>query len=166
MAVCSPVSHINISGVDLENVDSFRYLGSLITADGSCERDILSRIGFAQAAFQTLHTCLFSREDISIHTEMRVYLASGRSVLLYGCESWTVTTALSSCLDTCEMSFLRRILGIRVIPRTPNVTVYSQTQVPHQEKSASAHQKETPDDVARTCVVHAGIWNPLSCSSG
>src|SRR6185369_3152976 len=82
LALCSPIPHISVNGVDLENVDSFRYLGSLITANGSCERDIMSRISLAQVAFQTLHTYLFSREDISIPTKMRVYLASVRSVLL------------------------------------------------------------------------------------
>ncbi|KAA3669782.1 uncharacterized protein DEA37_0001131, partial [Paragonimus westermani] len=76
MAICSPVPHISISGVDLENVDSFRYLGSQVTVDGSCEHDILCRMSLAQVAFQQLYTCLFSREDVTIPTKIRVYVAS------------------------------------------------------------------------------------------
>ena len=125
LTVCAPASRISIQGIDVECVTKFRYLGSLISADNSCEEDVLSRICLAQVAFNQLYTCLFSREDVSISTKMRVYLASVRSVLLYSCESWIITSSLSSLLESCEMSFLRRILGIRGIPRPTNEEVRS-----------------------------------------
>jgi hypothetical protein len=112
MSFCSAPPDITIDGVRLEKVDHFRYLGSLITVDGTSEKDIECRIGFAQASFQKLSTCLFSREDISISTKMRVYLASIRSILLYGCESWSITAVLTTKLDSCETNFLRRILNV------------------------------------------------------
>ena len=66
MSFCSRPPRIIINGLQLERVEQFRYLGSLISANASCEKDVLSRIGFAQASFQILFTGLFSREDISI----------------------------------------------------------------------------------------------------
>lgn len=54
---------------------------------------------------------------------MRVYLASVRSVLVYGCESWTVTSSLSSTLDSCEFGFLRRLLGVKSLPFPRNSEV-------------------------------------------
>ena len=113
----------------MENVDNFHYLGSIISTDNSCEKDILSRMCLAQASFNQLYTCLFSREDVSISTKMRVYVASVRSVLLYSCESWIITSSLSSILDSCEMRFLRRILGIRGFPYPPNEEVRSRCHV-------------------------------------
>ena len=115
----------------MENVDNFRYLGSLISTDNSCEKDILSRICLAQASFNQLYTCLFSREDVSISTKMRVYdyVASVRSVLLYSCEFRTIKSSLSSILDSCEMSFLLRILGVRGFPYPPNEEVRSRCHV-------------------------------------
>ena len=112
-----------LDGTVLEIVDSFCYLGSVISADSSCEQDIRKRSGFAEATFQQLYNCLFSRNDISISTKMRVYLASVRSVLLYSCESWTLTDLLSSHLEISEMSFLRRILGIKVAEHVSNVMI-------------------------------------------
>ena len=88
MSICSPVvPKITVEGVEVENVETFRYLGSLITTRSSNEDDVLARIGFAQASFQQLYPCLFSRQDVSISTKMRVYLASVRSILLYVAES-------------------------------------------------------------------------------
>ena len=124
MAACTTVApRINVQGTDVESVDSFRYLGCLISNRNSCESDILSRICLAQAAYQLLHPCLFAREDVSIPTKMRVYLASVRSVLVYGCESWTVTSSLSSTLDSCEFGFLRRLLGVKSFPFPRNSEV-------------------------------------------
>jgi hypothetical protein len=36
----------------LENVECFKYLGSMLTNDGRCMRDIKSRIAMAKAAFK------------------------------------------------------------------------------------------------------------------
>jgi len=41
LCVCLAPSNINVSGVELENVSSFCYLGSLITADTVSDKDIL-----------------------------------------------------------------------------------------------------------------------------
>ena len=59
MTVCAPASRISIQGADVENVDNFRYLGSLISTDNSCEKDVLSRICLAQAYFPDHHVIPF-----------------------------------------------------------------------------------------------------------
>jgi hypothetical protein len=107
MNTCAHPTHIVIQDVEIENVNNFRYLGSLISADNSCEQDIRSRMCVAQASFQKLHQCLFSRNDISISTKVRVYMASVRTIMLYGSESWVLTSSLTSALNSCEMRFLR-----------------------------------------------------------
>jgi hypothetical protein len=98
----------------------FRYLGSLISADNSCEQEVLSRMCLAQSAFQKLNKCLFSRIDISISTKLRVYMASVRTILLYGSESWVLTSSLSSMLNSCEMRFLCQMVGIISFPYPSN----------------------------------------------
>jgi len=130
MSICTIAPcKISVYGSELENVDSFRYLGSLLSADGCSDRDIVSRIGFAQASFQQLYPCFFSRKDISIQLKVRVYMASVRSVFLYGCESWAATDSLCTLLERCELSFLRRILDDRSIPRTANCKVRHVCQI-------------------------------------
>ena len=36
--------HVILNGIPLEKVDCFKYLGSQVTADGGCERDVVHRI--------------------------------------------------------------------------------------------------------------------------
>ena len=40
----------------LENVECFKYLGSMLTNDGRCTREIKSRIAMAKAAFNKTRT--------------------------------------------------------------------------------------------------------------
>ena len=130
MAVNTPgIPKVTVQGVDVEVVESFHYLGSLISIYNSCEADVLFRTCLAQGSFQQLYPHLFSRDDVSVSTKMRVYLASVRTILLYGCESWTVTSSLSSTLDSCEMGFLRRLLSIRNFPYPPNTDVRNRCDI-------------------------------------
>ena len=36
--------HVILNGEPLEEVDYFKYLGSQVTADGGCERDVVHRM--------------------------------------------------------------------------------------------------------------------------
>ena len=47
----SPVT-IMIDQKQLENVECFKYLGSMLTNDGRCTREIKSRIAMAKAVFK------------------------------------------------------------------------------------------------------------------
>jgi len=44
---------MNIDGQRIDQVTQFRYLGSLITEDRYCEKEIRSRIGMAKKYFKT-----------------------------------------------------------------------------------------------------------------
>jgi len=51
----SPVK-IMINRKQLENVESFKYLGSILTNDGRCTCEIKCRIAMAKAAFNKKRT--------------------------------------------------------------------------------------------------------------
>jgi len=44
--------HIELGGEDIENVEEFVYLGSLMSWDNDCSKDIKRRIGKATGAFE------------------------------------------------------------------------------------------------------------------
>ena len=49
---------------ELENVKCFKYLGSMLTEDGSCTCDIKSRIAMAKAAFNKKKNLFTSKLDL------------------------------------------------------------------------------------------------------
>ena len=46
-----PACQIPVHGKPLEQVNSFVYLGSVFTFDGTCEKEVMRRMGIAMTAF-------------------------------------------------------------------------------------------------------------------
>ena len=46
--------HAILNGEPLEEVDCFKYLGSQVTADGGCERDVIDRVNEGYRAWGAL----------------------------------------------------------------------------------------------------------------
>ena len=82
-----------------------------MTSDGKCRTEIKKRIAIAKASFQKMSTILKNR-NISFSTKLRVLKTHVWSILLYGCETWTITAETKKNLEAAEMWFYRRMLRI------------------------------------------------------
>ncbi len=77
-----------LDGEPLEDVEKFKYLGSIFIANSQGTEEIRSLINLARYAFSCLQSCLWSGREISLRPKTRVYQAVMLSILLYDCESW------------------------------------------------------------------------------
>ena len=102
---------IKLNDVHLEQVESFVYLGHLVTEDGKCEREINRRIEIARGAFEGLNKLLTSRK-LSLDTRRRLSHCYVWSTLLYGAETWTVSDKMLKKLAAFELWTYRRMLNI------------------------------------------------------
>ena len=53
--------HLSLNGEPLEAVDCFKHLGSQVTADGGCERDVVHRMKEGYRAWGMLKSVLNNR---------------------------------------------------------------------------------------------------------
>ena len=67
----------------------FIFLGSKITANGDCSHEIKRRLLLRRKVMTNLDSILKSR-DITLSTKVRLVKAMVFSVVMYGCESWTI----------------------------------------------------------------------------
>jgi len=80
----SPVT-IMIDQKQLENVECYEYLGSMLTIDGRFTREIKSRIAMAKAAFSKKKTLFTSKLDLNLRKKLiKCYIWS---MALYGAET-------------------------------------------------------------------------------
>ncbi|XP_039452873.1 uncharacterized protein LOC120431820, partial [Culex pipiens pallens] len=91
-------------------VEEFVYLGSLVTSDNSCSREIRRRIIAGSRAYFGLHKSLRSRK-FSLHTTCSIYKSLIRPVVLYGHETWTMLEEDLRALSVFERRVLRTIFG-------------------------------------------------------
>uniref|UniRef100_UPI0025D5D17C hypothetical protein n=1 Tax=Thiolapillus sp. TaxID=2017437 RepID=UPI0025D5D17C len=103
-------TEITVNGQKLETVTSFKYLGSVITDEGS-KLELLCRIAQATAALTRLKS-IWIDKSISLSSKIRLMHSLVTSIFLYACESWTLTAELQRRIQAMEMRCYRKILHI------------------------------------------------------
>ena len=101
---------VRIGGQKLETVQSFKYLGSVVTDEGS-KQEILSRIARTIGALTKLKT-IWKDKNIALSSKIRLMRSLVISIFLYACETWILTAELEKKIQTTEMRCFRRLLGI------------------------------------------------------
>jgi hypothetical protein len=98
---------IMIDQKQLENVESFKYLGSILTNDERCTCEIKCRIAMAEAAFNKKMTLFTSTLDLQLRKKLvKCYIWS---IALYGAETRTLRAVDEKHLETFEMWCWRRM---------------------------------------------------------
>ena len=96
-----------VDGSCLEEVKDFKYLGSWVQ---STEQDIKVRKAMAWKACNKL-TKIW-KSTLSRNLKIKLFHATVESVLLYGCETWTITARIRKALDGCYTRMLRSALNV------------------------------------------------------
>ena len=73
-------------------IDPFSYLGSVLHRDLSDQNGVDARIKNASQAFGALRDRGFSSRDVPGRLKGKVFKGGALAVLLYGCDSWCLTT--------------------------------------------------------------------------
>ena len=100
---------IHIDHKEVEQVQSFTYLGLLITDGSKSEGEIRSRIGFAKNAFSNRYE-LLTNKNISLKTRLRLTKCYVWSLLTYACDTWTLSKQIEAKIEAFEMWSYRRIM--------------------------------------------------------
>ena len=108
--------------IDGETVTDFIFLGSKITADGDCSHEIKRRLLLGRKVMTNLDSVLKSR-DITLPTKVHLVKAMVFSVVMYGCESWTVKKAEHRRTDAFEVWCWRRLLRVPWTARISNQSI-------------------------------------------
>ena len=107
-------------------VTSFKYLGSVITDEGS-KPEMLSRIAQTTAALTRLKPVWIDK-SISHSSKIRLMRFLVTFIFLYACESWTLTTELQRRRQAMEMRCYRKILHISYKDPVTNEEVRAKIQ--------------------------------------
>ena len=87
-----PITSWQIDGETVETAAGFIFWGSKITADGVCNHAVKRCLLLGRKAMKNLDSILKSR-DITVLTMVHLVKAMVFPIVMYGCESWTITKA-------------------------------------------------------------------------
>ena len=106
----------------METVADFIFWGSKITADGDCSHEIKKCLLLGRKATTNLDSILKSR-DITLPTEVCLVKAMAFTVVIYGCESWTIKKVESQRIDAFKLWCWRRLLRVPWTARRSNQSI-------------------------------------------
>ena len=113
----------SIDGTDLKRVEDFKYLGALVD---SSEKDVKMR---KSQAWRTCHQIRnVWNSKLSRTFKIRLMIATVESILLYGCETWTLTNPLLKNLDGTYTKILRMVLNIHWKNKIKNEIFYGELE--------------------------------------
>ena len=157
---------VHINGEEVRTTSSFLYLGSKVSGQGGCAEDIKIRIAKAASVLNSLQKHLWSQRSISRQTKLRIYKAAVLSVLCYGSETWTWTTAQARKLNAFDTRALRRIENLRWSDFVSNIELRQRTntvplirELTKRRLSWYGHLLRSPDHTPAKQIFNA---NPQS----
>jgi len=107
---------VKIDNSSIERVEEFKYLGTTITDQNSIQEEIKSRLKLGNACYHSVQNVLSSRLP-SKKLKIKIYRTM-TPVVLYGCETWSLTLMEERRLRVFENRVLRRVFG----PKRDEVT--------------------------------------------
>ena len=87
-----PITSWQIDEQTVETVSDFILGGSKITADGDCSHEIKRHLLLGRKVMTNLDS-IFKSRDITWPTKVHLVKAMVFSLVMYGCECWTVKKA-------------------------------------------------------------------------
>ena len=117
-----PITSWEIDGETVETVSDFILGGSRITADGDCSHEIKRRLLLGRKVMTNLDS-MFKSRDITLPTNDGLVKAVVFSVVMYGCESWTVKKAERQRIDAFELWCWRILLRVPWTARRPTQSI-------------------------------------------
>jgi len=108
---------MKIDGSSSESVEELKYLGTTLTDKNSIQEEIKSRWKLWNACYYSVQN-LLSSSLLSKKLKIKIYGTIILPVVLYGCETWSLTSREERRLRVFGNRVLRRVFG----PKRDEVT--------------------------------------------
>ena len=120
-----PFTSWEIDGKTMETVTDFIFLVSKITVDVVCKQEIKSYLLLGRKAMMKLDRMLKSR-DITLPANVHMVKTMVFSVIIYGCESWSIKKAECRRMGAFELWCWRRLLRVPWTIRRSNQSILNE----------------------------------------
>ena len=155
---------IHIANENLEYVENFNYLGSIVNTKANIDDEIKNRANSASAAFWKLRKRVFDNHDLSVKTKAAVYRAIVIPTLTYGCETWTPYRRHLKSLNQIQQRHLRQFMHVKWYHKVSNTTILErancksiETLVTQSQLRWAGHIQRMPENRIPKCVLYGEL---------
>ena len=120
--------NVTLDGEVLEEVDQFKYLGSVIAADGGVEADVRHRVNEGCKVLGAIKGVMKNR-GLGMDVKKVWYEKVIVPTVMYSSELWGMKVSERRRLNVFEMKCLRSMAGVSMLDRLRNEEVRERTGV-------------------------------------
>ena len=120
--------NVVLNGEVLEEVDQFKYLGSMIAASGGVEADVRHRVNEGCKVLGAVKGVMKNR-GLGMNVKKVLYEKVIVPTVMYGSELWGLKLSERQKLNVFEMKCLRSMAGVSRMDRVRNEIVRERTGV-------------------------------------
>ena len=121
MTICK-FDHIIVDDNNIEIVDTFIFLGVIITHDGITDKELYRRLAMGKCAMGSLKR-IFKDRGIRLTTTIIIVQTLVFPIILYGAETWTIKKTDWKTIYAFELWFWRKLLGVTYLDRKRNTEI-------------------------------------------
>jgi len=103
--------NLKVDNSCFERVEESRYLGRNLTNENSIQEEIKNRLKSGNACFHSVQNRFLSSSLLSKNLKIKVYINKILPIVVYGCETWSLTLKEKRRLRVFENRVFRRIFG-------------------------------------------------------
>jgi len=142
-----------IDGSPLEVLQDFKHLGSMMS---STEADIKARKGMTWRAWNNIDQIW--KSNLNRTLKIRLLISTLEAVLLYGCETWSLSKKQEQELDGCYTRMLRKALSISWREHVTYELLYGDlpkipTKIRTRRLKLAGHCARHPEEAASNLVL-------------
>ena len=123
--------NVMLNGEALEEVDQFKYLGSVIIANGGVEANVYHGVNEGCKVLGALKGVMKNR-GLGMKVKKVLYEKVVVLTIMYGSEAWGMKVTERQKLNVFEMKCLRSMIGVSHLDRVRNEVVRARTSVRRQ----------------------------------
>ena len=100
-----------MNGEEMQNVEEFTFLGSTVTYDLDCKKEVTLRFVKAKDMLMALGT-IWKSKEISLMSKLAILRTCTFSTALCACEAWVVTAEIQRRILAFERICYRKVIRI------------------------------------------------------
>ncbi|CAG4955332.1 unnamed protein product [Parnassius apollo] len=118
---------IRIRNTEINYTDEYIYLGQLITQKEPMREEVKRRITNSRRRYWSLREAMKDKQ-LHINIKSKLLNTCVLPVLMYGCQSWTLTREMTNRLATCQYAMERSMLNVKRSDRLKNCVIRNKTR--------------------------------------